>query len=105
MHTDITEDQRIGPEILKQTAELYRRLRNTLRWLLGSLDRFSPAEHLPEAEMPELERYRSSSGISASGRCSAGENRSRLPSSQRSVLRRRRYNSAVCLRISGPMRW
>jgi isoleucyl-tRNA synthetase len=57
MHTDITEDQRIGPEILKQTAELYRRLRNTLRWLLGSLAGFSPAEHLPEAEMPELERW------------------------------------------------
>jgi isoleucyl-tRNA synthetase len=57
MNTDITEDQRIGPEILKQQAELYRRLRNTLRWLLGSLDGFSPAEHLPEAEMPELERW------------------------------------------------
>ncbi len=37
MATDVTEDQRIGPEILKQQAELYRRLRNTLRWLLGSL--------------------------------------------------------------------
>ena len=57
MNTDITEDQRIGPEILKQTAELYRRLRNTLRWLLGSLDGFAPHEHLPEAEMPELERW------------------------------------------------
>ncbi len=57
MNTDITEDQRIGPEILKQTAELYRRLRNTLRWLLGSLDGFQPCEHLPEAEMPDLERW------------------------------------------------
>jgi isoleucyl-tRNA synthetase len=57
MHTDITEDQRIGPEILKQTAELYRRLRNTLRWLLGSLDGFTPAEHVAEFEMPELERW------------------------------------------------
>src|SRR5208283_3781140 len=57
MNTDVTEDQRIGPEILKQTAELYRRLRNTLRWLLGSLADFSPSEHLPEAEMPELERF------------------------------------------------
>jgi isoleucyl-tRNA synthetase len=57
MNTDVTEDQRIGPEILKQTAELYRRLRNTLRWLLGSLDGFSPSEILPEAEMPELERW------------------------------------------------
>ena len=57
MNADITEDQRIGPEILKQQAELYRRLRNTLRWLLGSLDGYTQAEHVPEAEMPELERW------------------------------------------------
>ncbi len=57
MNTDITEDQRIGPEVLKQTAELYRRLRNTLRWLLGSLAGFTPAETVPLAEMPELERW------------------------------------------------
>ena len=44
MNTDITEDQRIGKEILKQQAELYRRLRNTLRWLLGSLAGFTEAE-------------------------------------------------------------
>jgi isoleucyl-tRNA synthetase len=43
MNADITEDQRIGREILKQQAELYRRLRNTLRWLLGSLDGLYPA--------------------------------------------------------------
>ncbi len=57
MMSDTTEDLRIGPEILKQQAELYRRLRNTLRWLLGSLDGFSDDERLPEAEMPELERW------------------------------------------------
>ena len=57
MNTDVTEDLRIGPEILKQQAELYRRLRNTLRWLLGGLDGFSDAERLPEAELPELERW------------------------------------------------
>ncbi|HEY1506895.1 MAG TPA: isoleucine--tRNA ligase, partial [Stellaceae bacterium] len=34
--TDYTEDQRIGPEILKYQAEAYRRLRNTLRYLLGN---------------------------------------------------------------------
>jgi isoleucyl-tRNA synthetase len=56
MNTDITEDQRIGKEILKQQAELYRRLRNTLRWLLGSLAGFTEAERLPYAEMPALER-------------------------------------------------
>ena len=57
MNSDTGDDLRIGPEILKQQAELYRRLRNTLRWLLGSLHGFTPAEHLPEAEMPELERW------------------------------------------------
>ena len=57
MNTDITEDQRIGKEILKQQAELYRRLRNTLRWLLGSLAGFSEDERVEYAEMPELERY------------------------------------------------
>ncbi|MGC8478119.1 MAG: class I tRNA ligase family protein, partial [Acetobacteraceae bacterium] len=55
--SDTAEDLRIGPEILKQQAELYRRLRNTLRWLLGALDGFAEAEKLPVAEMPELERW------------------------------------------------
>ena len=40
MMSDTSEDLRIGAEILKQTAELYRRLRNTLRWVLGSLAGF-----------------------------------------------------------------
>jgi isoleucyl-tRNA synthetase len=57
MSSDTTEDLRIGPEILKQQAELYRRLRNTLRWVLGSLDGFAEAERVPVAEMPELERW------------------------------------------------
>ncbi len=57
MSSDTAEDMRIGPDILKQQAELYRRLRNTLRWLLGSLAGFAPSEVLPEAEMPELERW------------------------------------------------
>jgi isoleucyl-tRNA synthetase len=57
MMSDTAEDLRIGSEILKQQAELYRRLRNTLRWLLGSLDGFTEAERVPEADMPELERW------------------------------------------------
>ncbi|MCW3473328.1 isoleucine--tRNA ligase [Limobrevibacterium gyesilva] len=57
MVSDTRDDLRIGPEILKQQAELYRRLRNTLRWILGSLDGWTPGEHVPEAEMPELERW------------------------------------------------
>ena len=57
MMSDTTEDLRIGPEILKQQAELYRRLRNTLRWVLGSLDGFSDEERVPVEAMPELERW------------------------------------------------
>ncbi|MCZ8122128.1 MAG: isoleucine--tRNA ligase [Magnetospirillum sp.] len=55
--SDYSEDLRIGPEILKQQAEYYRRLRNTLRYLLGALDGFGEAEKLPYAELPELERF------------------------------------------------
>jgi isoleucyl-tRNA synthetase len=56
MNSDTSEDLRIGPEILKQQAELYRRLRNSLRWILGSLDGFTEAEKLPEQKFPELEK-------------------------------------------------
>ena len=57
MMSDTSEDLRIGPEILKQQSELYRRLRNTLRWILGSLAGFTEAERVPLQEMPELERW------------------------------------------------
>ena len=57
MNSDTSEDLRIGPEILKQQAELYRRIRNTLRWILGSLDGFVEAERLAFDAMPELERW------------------------------------------------
>jgi isoleucyl-tRNA synthetase len=57
MSSDARDDLRIGPEILKQQGELYRRLRNTLRWLLGSLEGFDASEALPVEEMPELERW------------------------------------------------
>jgi isoleucyl-tRNA synthetase len=55
--SDYSDDLRIGPEILKTQVDIYRRLRNTLRYLLGALDGFSDAERLPVAEMPELERW------------------------------------------------
>ncbi len=57
MNSDTAEDLRIGPEILKQQSELYRRIRNTLRWLLGALDGFSESETVPHAGLPELERW------------------------------------------------
>jgi isoleucyl-tRNA synthetase len=55
--TDYFVDLRIGPEILKGTADGYRRLRNTLRFLLGALDGFTEAERIDPAEMPELDRW------------------------------------------------
>ncbi|WP_134681154.1 isoleucine--tRNA ligase [Paracoccus ravus] len=55
--SDYTTDLRIGKEILKGTADSYRRLRNTLRFVLGNLDGFSDAERVEVAEMPELEQW------------------------------------------------
>ena len=55
--SDYSDDLRIGKEILKTQVDIYRRLRNTLRYLLGALDGFAAAETLPVAEMPELERW------------------------------------------------
>jgi isoleucyl-tRNA synthetase len=55
--SDYAEDLRIGPEILKHMGDAYRRLRNTLRYLLGALDGFAPAEAVPPEQMPELERW------------------------------------------------
>ncbi|QSR16924.1 isoleucine--tRNA ligase [Novosphingobium sp. KA1] len=57
LSVDYTEDHRIGDEILKGVADQYRKLRNTMRYLLGALDGFSDDEKLPVEEMPELERY------------------------------------------------
>lgn len=57
VNSDSNEDLRIGNEILKQQGELYRRLRNTLRWLLGALDGYTPEEAVPFEQLPELERY------------------------------------------------
>jgi isoleucyl-tRNA synthetase len=51
------EDLRIGPEILRYQSDAYRRLRNTLRYLLGNLDGFQESERLEAEAMPELERW------------------------------------------------
>ncbi|MGR3455266.1 isoleucine--tRNA ligase [Pseudooceanicola sp.] len=54
---DFTADQRIGPEILKGVADSYRRLRNTMRFLLGSLSDFREEDRVAPEDMPELERW------------------------------------------------
>jgi len=53
---DYADDLRIGPEILKTTVDTYRKLRNTLRWMLGNLAHFSDNERVKPERMPELER-------------------------------------------------
>jgi isoleucyl-tRNA synthetase len=54
---DYAEDQRIGKTILQTATDAYRKLRNTVRYLLGSLAGFTEAERVPLAEMPPLERF------------------------------------------------
>lgn len=55
--TDYMEDVRIGDEIMKGQADAYRKIRNTMRYLLGNLQGFSEEERLDAADMPELERW------------------------------------------------
>ena len=55
--SDYTADLRIGPEILKGVADSYRRLRNTMRFMLGSLSDYDISDETSADEMPELERW------------------------------------------------
>jgi isoleucyl-tRNA synthetase len=53
---DYTDDQRIGPEILKAVSDNYRKLRNTLRWMLGTLAHREPGDSVGHSAMTGLER-------------------------------------------------
>ena len=57
MSCDYSEDQRIGPEIIKANTDAYRKIRNSFRFLLGNLADFEDGEKVAYADMPELERY------------------------------------------------
>lgn len=54
---DYSDDMRIGQEILRQQEDIYRRLRNTMRYLLGALEGYSDSESLDIEQMPELEQW------------------------------------------------
>ena len=55
---DYTSDVLIGPSIMKQMAETYRKLRGTLRYLLGNLHDFVPGQHaVPFAQLPAVDRF------------------------------------------------
>jgi isoleucyl-tRNA synthetase len=55
--SDYYDDLRIGKEILVRHSDHYRRLRNTLRYLLGALNGFEEKEIIDFDEMPELEQW------------------------------------------------
>jgi isoleucyl-tRNA synthetase len=55
---DYTNDVPIGKNILKQMADVYRKIRNTARFLLGNLHDFDPTKDaVPYEQLPELDRY------------------------------------------------
>jgi isoleucyl-tRNA synthetase len=54
--SDYADDLRIGPEILKTNVETYRKLRNTIRWMLGNLAHFNERDRVAPAAMPQLDR-------------------------------------------------
>jgi isoleucyl-tRNA synthetase len=54
---DYAEDLRLGKEILKTNVDAYRKLRNTMRYILGALDGLKDWENVYPSDMPELERY------------------------------------------------
>ena len=55
--SDYYDDLRIGQEIIKRQTDHYRRIRNTLRYLLGAVDGLGAEEQVAVSDMPELERW------------------------------------------------
>jgi len=55
--SDFTQDLRMGNDVIQANTDSYRRLRNTIRFMLANLDGFDDSERVRPAEMPELERY------------------------------------------------
>ncbi len=54
---DYAGDQRLGKTVLNTTVETYKKWRNTLRWMLGTLAHARADEAVPYVELPELERF------------------------------------------------
>lgn len=56
--TDFSGDMNVSDEILNRTADSYRRIRNTARFMLSNLAGFNPAtDVLPAEDMVELDRW------------------------------------------------
>ncbi|MDF0184765.1 isoleucine--tRNA ligase [Staphylococcus pseudintermedius] len=55
---DYLADVGISDEILNQVADVYRKIRNTLRFLLGNINDYNPAtDRIAEADLLEVDRY------------------------------------------------
>ncbi|HET7559951.1 MAG TPA: class I tRNA ligase family protein, partial [Limnochordia bacterium] len=54
---DYRGDIRLSDEILEQTADAYRKIRNTCRFLLGNLADFNPEAQVPYARLAEIDRW------------------------------------------------
>jgi isoleucyl-tRNA synthetase len=55
--SDFTQDMRMGQDVIQANTDAYRRLRNTIRFMLANLEGFSDDERIAPAQMPELERF------------------------------------------------
>ncbi|MFI4869133.1 MAG: isoleucine--tRNA ligase [Steroidobacterales bacterium] len=55
--TDYANEMSLSQEILKRMSDSYRRMRNTLRFLLGNLHDFEPSQALPGGELVALDRW------------------------------------------------
>jgi isoleucyl-tRNA synthetase len=55
--SDFTQDLRMGNDVIQANTDAYRRLRNTIRFMLANLSGFEESERAAQADMPELERY------------------------------------------------
>ena len=55
--TDYANEMSLSQEILKRMSDSYRRMRNTVRFLLGNLHDFEPAQALPASELVALDRW------------------------------------------------
>ena len=55
--SDYSDDLQIGPSILKNFVETYRKMRNTLRWMLGTLGHYDAKQAVAYKDMPGLEKF------------------------------------------------
>ena len=55
--SDFSEDLKIGPDIIKSNVDIYRRLRNTIRFILGNLSDFSNDSSMEYNDLTDLDKY------------------------------------------------